>query len=76
MNRFYSNSHLIILPSHTVSVKKMTLTNETIQPRELSCFSLANRYIDAWNSLNDNALCALSVPVFKYHVKRFLMSHC
>ena len=35
-------------------------------------FSFASRCIDAWNSLSDDVDCAPSVPVFKYHLKRFI----
>jgi len=38
-------------------------------------FSFANRCIDAWNSLSDDVVCAPSLPVFKYCLKRFLTSN-
>jgi len=34
-----------------------------------------HRCVDAWNSLSDDVVCAPSVSVFKYRLKRFLMGN-
>jgi len=34
-------------------------------------FSFPNGYIDAWNSLSDDVICASPAPVFKRRLKRF-----